>query len=86
MHIAHNIMFAYASPSLDGLGSCRDVDEETDEEEGRADDGESHPERVLLVLHEVLLPLSLLLGVFLHFSLQLTHVLLFCSGRQFYFN
>ena len=74
MHIAHNNMFAYASPSLDGLGSCRDVDEETDEEEGRPDDGESHPERVLLVLHELLLSLLLLLGVLLHFSLKLTHI------------
>ena len=70
----HNCAYVRdASPSLDGLGSCGDVDEETNEEESRPDDGESHPERVLLVLHEVLLSLPLLLGILLHFTLKLTH-------------
>ena len=43
------------------FGSCKDVDDEIDNDSDGSNTGEDHLEQVLLVLHEVLLPVPLIL-------------------------
>ena len=43
------------------FGSCKDVDDGTDDEGDGPNAGENHPEHVLLVLQEILLHVPLIL-------------------------